>query len=100
MKTLNNQFKTISIKNQSIFKNMKHIIITAMVAIITLTSNNIYAHNGNGDGDDHPDVKLNVNPALTICGFQASSALTQSEFNQFGKEIGYIGFATKKWTLS
>ncbi len=59
-----------------------------LTAIILISSNSLFAHNGNED--DHPDVNLHVNSDLTICGFQFHSDLTQEEYKRFTKEVGHI----------
>ncbi len=90
MKISNNQIESISIKTTPDFKSkvFKQSILTLMFACLILTGNNVFAHGG--DDDDNPNVTLHVNSSLDICGFEAASTLTQSEFDKFGKEVGFI----------
>jgi hypothetical protein len=95
MKTITNQTQanlSANLLNLSTMKT-KNIIIFMIVAIITLSGFNTYAHGGGTAHDGkHPDVILNVNPLLTTCEFGLSSKLTQSEFKTFNKQLGHIAY--------
>lgn len=84
MKTKNNQTKTNSIKtllNYEIMKT-KQFIGLVTIAVITLTSNNLFAQD--------PEVEINVNNKLTTCDIELSPNLTQDEWNEFTRQFGHI----------
>ena len=58
-----------------------------VVAALVLTTNSYFSQTLK-HGDANPDVTLNVKPGITMCDFDISPNLTQSDWSRAVKEVG------------